>query len=115
MNQLEEVYKSLEANKKKRREIAKMYKDELVNNQRHQEISEQLKELREEKKSIENQIKSGTKDFQELDDLRLEIQSETELLSDLALNMYMKNQTVEITDEHDNKWLPVFKVTFKKE
>lgn len=115
MNKLEEVYKSLEENKKKRREIAKMYKDELVNNQRHEEINEQLKELREEKKSIENQIKAGSKDFQELDDLALEIRSETELLSDLALNMYMKNQTVEITDEYDNKLLPIFKVTFKKE
>ncbi|MBU0646634.1 hypothetical protein KJ611_04165 [Patescibacteria group bacterium] len=115
MTKLEEVYKSLEENKKKRREIAKMYKDELINNQRHQEIVDQIKDLREEKQSIENQIKNGSKEFQELDDLRLEIQSEQELLSDLALNMYVKNEEVEIVDEYDNKWHPVFKVTFKKE
>lgn len=115
MTKLEEVYQSLEANKKKRREIAKMYRDELVNNQRHEEIMEQLKDLREEKKTIENQIKNGAREFQEMDELRLEIQSESELLSDLALNMYIKDQTVEITDEYDNKWVPSFKVTFKKE
>ncbi len=115
MIKLEEVYQSLEANKKKRRDIAKMYKDELVNNDRHEEIQEQLRDLREEKKSIENEIKSSSKDFQELDDLRIEIQSESELLSDLALNMYVKNEEVEITDEYDNKWHPVFKVTFKKD
>ena len=54
MPKLEEVYKRLEENKKKRREINKMYKDDLNNNPRYQELVDEIKTLREEKKSIEN-------------------------------------------------------------
>ena len=33
---------------------------------------------------------------------------------DQALNMYVKNETVEIIDEYEQTWHPVFKVSFKK-
>ena len=115
MPKLEEVYKRLEKNKKKRRDINKAYRDELAGNQHYQELTEQLKTLREQKKSIETDVKSTISDYQELDDLRLEIQTDKEVLSDIALNMYVKQEPVEIIDEYDNKWYPVFSVAFKKE
>ena len=37
------------------------------------------------------------------------------MLSDMALNMYTKGQTVEIVDEHNTRWLPKFSVSFKKD
>ncbi|PJA46212.1 hypothetical protein CO174_00610 [Candidatus Uhrbacteria bacterium CG_4_9_14_3_um_filter_50_9] len=114
MSKLEEVYARLEENKKRRKEINKMLKDELTHQSRHQEIIEEMRALREEKKGIEQDVKAGVPDFLELEDIKSEIQTDQELLADVALNMYMKEETVEIVDEYDQTWYPVFKVSFKK-
>lgn len=114
MPKLEEIYKRLEINKKRRRELNKMLKDELAHHPEHQEIVDEMKTLRERKKGIEQDIRANTPDIQELDDIKIEIQTDQELLADLALNMYANNETVEITDEYEQTWYPVFKVSFKK-
>lgn len=114
MSKLNEIYTRIQENKKKQKEIRKMLKDELAHNARYQEISEETKTLREEKKGIEQQVRSGNSDFEELEDLKIELETDQELIADVALNMYMKEETVEIVDEYDQTWHPVFKVQFKK-
>ena len=114
MPNLEEIYHRVEANKKRRKEINKMFRDELTHNARHKEIVEEMQTLREEKKGIEQQVRSAQPESQELEDIKMEIQTDQELLADMTLNMYVKNETVEIKDEYDQTWYPVFKVNFKK-
>jgi hypothetical protein len=114
MPNLEEVYKRLEKNKKRKREIGKMLADELSHSSRYKEIKEEMLTLREEKKAIEQTVQAGNPDFKEIEELKAEIQTDTEVLSDLALNMYMKDESVEIKDEYDQSWYPTFKVAFKK-
>ncbi len=114
MPNLEEVYKRLEKNKKRKKEIGKMLSDELAHSTRHKEIKEEMLALREEKKAIEQTVQAGNPDFKEVEELKADIQTDQEMLSDIALNMYMKDQTVEIVDEYDQKWFPSFKVAFKK-
>jgi len=93
-----------------------MFKDEMSQDQRYGEVVEEMTRLREEKKSIENEIKAGAvNESNELDELKLDIATDQELLADIALNMYVKEETVEIIDEFDQKWHPLFKVSFKKE
>jgi predicted nucleic acid-binding Zn-ribbon protein len=114
MSTLEDIYARLEKNKKRRKEINKMLKDELSHSTRYQEITEEMKTLREEKKGIEQEVRAGNSDIAELEELKAEIQTDQELLADQALNMYVKQETVEIKDEYDQTWYPVFKVNFKK-
>lgn len=114
MAKLEEIYKRLEVSKKKKREIGKMMKDELTHNARYQELVEEMKTLREEKKGIEQDVRASSSEFSQLDGLKLDIQTDQELLADIALNMYVKDENVEIIDEYDNAWYPVFNVKFKK-
>ena len=114
MSTLEDIYARLEKNKKRRKEINKMLKDELSHSTRYQEITEETKTLREEKKGIEQEVRAGNSDIAELEELKAEIQTDQELLADQALNMYVKQETVEIKDEYDQTWYPVFKVNFKK-
>ncbi|MBI5370274.1 hypothetical protein HZA85_03740 [Candidatus Uhrbacteria bacterium] len=114
MSQLDEVYKRIQESKKRQKEIRQMLKDELAHHTRYQEILEEAKTLREEKKAIEQSIRGQSPDFLELEELKLEIQTDEELLSDVALNMYMKEETVEIVDEFEQTWHPIFKVSFKK-
>jgi hypothetical protein len=115
MPQLEEVYARLNESKSRAREIKNMMRDELTHSERYKEIKDEIKTLREEAKSIENEVSGGMqKDMEELDGLKSEIQADTELLADIALNMYVNQQTVEIVDENDVKWAPQFKVNFKR-
>ncbi|MEK7545964.1 MAG: hypothetical protein AAB554_02700 [Patescibacteria group bacterium] len=116
MPSLQEVHARLRAKKREKSEIQKAFKDELVNNPRYQQVAEQLKTLKEERKSIENQAwAAASTDADKLDLLGLDIKSDKELLSDIALNMYTKGETVEVIDEYDTRWVPSFTVNFKKD
>jgi hypothetical protein len=115
MSKLEETYAALQIKKKQRAEIQKMFRDELTQSERYTEINEEMKKLREERKAIENEIKAGSQaDLDKLDELKVEIANDLEMLADIALNMYVKEETVEIIDEFDQAWYPEFKVAFKK-
>lgn len=114
MSQLNEVYQRIQANKKRQKELRQILKDELSHHARYQELLEEIKTLREEKKGIEQQVQAQSSDAEELEELKMEIQTDTELLADIALNMYVKDETVEIIDEYDQTWHPIFKVSFKK-
>ncbi|HJN62527.1 MAG TPA: hypothetical protein QGH92_02990 [Candidatus Parcubacteria bacterium] len=114
MKNLEDIYHRLEANKKKRKEINKMLKDELTHHQNYQEVVDEIAGLKEQKKSIEQDVRAGVPESRELEELKIDIATDQEILADVALDMYAKNQTVEITDEFDQIWYPVFKVSFKK-
>ena len=115
MPQLEEVYARLIENKRRAREIRTMVTDELEHSERYKEIKDEVKTLREEAKTIETEVRGTTqKEMEELDELKSEIQADGELLADIALNMFVNNQVVEIVDENDVKWAPQFKVNFKR-
>ncbi len=116
MSRLQETYNDMQVAKRELRDLNKMFKDELSNSAQYQELLEKTKTLREKKKSIENDVKSNAlKDAQRMDDLKLEIASLNELLSDLSLNMYIAKENVEIMDEANQRWVPTFKVAFKKD
>lgn len=116
MPSLEEVYGRLRDKKREKSEIQKSFKDELANHPRYQQVVDEFKRLKEEKKSIENQTwAAASADAQKLDLLTLDIASDREMLSDIALTMYADGKTVEIVDEQNVKWVPKFSVSFKKE
>lgn len=117
MLSLETLHERLKAKKREKKEIMKAFKDELAHNPRHAQIVEQLSILKEEKKSIESQVWAGaSKDAQKLDELTLDIKSDKELLSEVALNMYVKGETVEVIDQKTNeRYVPLFSVEMKKD
>ena len=97
MPNLEEVYSRLQKKKKERRELNTAYQDELKNHARYQEILAQMKALREEKKSIENELLAQAGTGQDLDLLKLDIKTDAELLSDLALTTYIENHNCRLS------------------
>ena len=48
------------------------------------------------------------------EDLKIDIASDIELLTDVALSSMMKGESVGISDKYENEYEPVFKVMFKK-
>lgn len=116
MSKLQEVYDRIKQFKEEQKVIRDAYKAELANNQEYQEIKDELDALKQQKKEIENQIKqSMSSDFIKLEDLKLDIDTDNEMMSDMAITKLMKGETVEINDEWGNKYIPVFKVKFEKE
>jgi uncharacterized protein YjiS (DUF1127 family) len=117
MQDLKEVFDRLQEKKKERKELTQMFKDELDHNGEYQKILEDMKVLKEKKKSIEDQAKANAiSDARQLDTLKEEIQGSTELLTDIALTKFINKEPVEIVDaEKDIRMVPVFSVRFKKE
>ncbi|MBU4315351.1 hypothetical protein KJ673_03015 [Patescibacteria group bacterium] len=115
MQSIEQVYKRLQKSKAKKRDLQKILTDELKSDQRYKDLQEKMQVLRDEKKSIENDIRSQASDFAELEELKADIQTDQELLADIALNMYVENKSCEILDEHDQRWVPIFAVKFVKD
>lgn len=113
-NTLESVYKRLQEKKRKRRDLNKSFQDELSVHPRYQEIVEELKKLREEKKAIENEVRSPAA-ISELEALKGDIKGDMEMLSDIALNKFLAQENVEIVDEMNTRWVPAFSVRFKKD
>lgn len=115
MPTLHEIHNRLQEKKSQRREIKQSFQDMLRNNARYMEIVEEIQKLRAEKKGIENEILNKDIDADRLEELGNDIKTDVILLADVALNMYVSNQTVEIVDEQNARWVPVFAVRFKKD
>ncbi len=115
MAKLEEIFNKIQNSKKEQREIKAIYKDALTNSGEYKKITEEISELKEKKKSIEEGVKHDfSSEFTKLDSLKTDIESDKTILADIAINQLMKGETVEIIDDYDNKYEPVFSVRFKK-
>jgi len=115
MANLQEVWGRLQKTKQKQKEIRTSYKDALASSADYVKVVEDLKTLREKKKQIEIGIRRDfSSEFNQLETLRADAETDQELLSDIALNTFVKGETVKITDEFNNNYEPVFVVKFKK-
>ncbi len=115
MPNVQEVFNRIKETKRKAKEITRMYKDELETNMEYRDVLEKLEALKAKKKQIETQIKEDSAgEFAKLDAYKMHVKTDNELLSDLALNTLMSGETVEVKDENDDPYEPVFTVRFKK-
>ncbi len=115
MSKIQEIFIRIQETKKEQKKIRDMYKDALVNSQEYQEVTEELKNLKEKKKKIENSIKQDfVKEFEKMDTLKSDMENDYQLLSDLAINKVTKGEAIEVSDENKTKYEPIFSVKFKK-
>jgi len=114
MPSLADVYRRLQTAKKKQKDLRDMYKDALVHSKSYQEVKDELEKLLEKKRRIESAVKADFVNEQaEIDKLATSMNSDKQLLTDIALTQLMKGQEVEITED-DVSYEPIFKVNFKK-
>lgn len=115
MDKLQEAFNRIQEIKKEQKKIKAAYRDALSTSPSYKEITDQLKELKEKKKQIEEGIKIDfSSEFTKLDDMKIDLESENELISDIALTQMMKGETVKVTDQYENSYEPIFSVRFKK-
>ncbi|MFZ4648898.1 MAG: hypothetical protein ACOYMB_04725 [Patescibacteria group bacterium] len=112
---LKTIFVRLEEYKARRRELKNRYRDALSVHGEYQAMIDDLEVLKANKKKIEASIQSDFKEeFDQLEGLKLHIASDSQLLSDLAINQLVKGELVKIIDDHQTEYEPQFSVKFKK-
>jgi uncharacterized coiled-coil DUF342 family protein len=115
MQNAQEVFNKIREMKKEQKDLRDMYKDALAQADEYEELIEEITTLREKKKQIETRIQAELgRAWEKFDDLKREVETEKEMLNDIALTTLMKGETVEVKDEFDNAYEPTWKVNFKK-
>jgi uncharacterized protein (UPF0335 family) len=112
---LQDVFNDMQKTKKEQKSIKSIYREALIKSQQLKEITDKIMALKEEKKKIENVIKDEFKsELNKLEAFKTELESNKILMSDLAINEMIKGNLIEIVDEYQNKYEPIFNVRFKK-
>ena len=115
MNDIQSIFSRIEENKAKMKDLKTMIKDAMSNSLAYQEAVEEAKVAAEKRKSVKKGVEAGLTDvLMQLDDLKIDIESDQELLSDAAMTKLMKGESVGVTDKYDNDYEPNFTVKFKK-
>jgi hypothetical protein len=115
MANIQEVFDRIQKTKKEQKELKNMYRDALNNSGSYQRSQEELKKLKEEKKKYEDGIKQEfASEFDKLEILKNELMNDSQLLSDMVMTQVAKGQKVEIKDEYETQYEPIFSVKFKK-
>ena len=115
MKDIQEVFSQIKEISEEQKEIRRQYKDALSMASNYEEIIEKLDELKQEKKEIEEKIQSemGSR-WEKLKELKRKISELKQTQSDIAISSVMGGKTVEVKDEFNNVYEPVFNVSFKK-
>ncbi len=115
MPNLQDVFARIKQTSKEKRDIKRTYDDALRASKPYQDILDELKRLKDKKSSFESAIQADfQQELQKMESMKESLNTDRQLLTDMALTQMMKGETVEITDENDVKYEPVFKVSFKK-
>ena len=116
MPTINDVLQRIREQKKEKKKISEAYRDVLAQSKPYQDALEKLKEARTKKAKIEAEIRQEfAAEFEKVEKITQSLKADTQLLTDLALNKFMKGESIEVTDENDVKYEPVFKVAFKKQ
>lgn len=115
MSNLQEIFLRIRENKSEQKKLKEVYRDALSNSPSYKEVVDELNDLKVKKKQIESDIKAQfSSEFIRLEDMKIDLGSDLEMLSDIALTQLMKGETVKVKDEYDVEYDPMFTVKFKK-
>jgi len=115
MQNLNEVFKRIQDRKREQKQIRAIYKDALESNNQYLEVLEQLKSLNDKKKKIVAAVQIDFKEeLDKLEEIKLNIVSDNQLLLDISLHNLFAAQTVKIIDEYKVEYEPKFSVKFKR-
>lgn len=115
MQNIQDLFDTLQATKKEQKEVKKEYRDALINANGYEEINQELKKLKEKKKQVETitQNQMGER-YVLLENLKKKTEELDQSITDLAMSTLIEGKNIEIKDQYDNLYEPTYKITFKK-
>lgn len=115
MANVQEIFTKIKEKQKEQKIIKQIYRDVLANSLEYQNILEELESLKNKKKKLEETLRNDLKtEMDQLYSIKIDIESEKEILNQATLTKLLKGEPLEIIDEYNNKYEPVFSVRFKK-
>ncbi|MEA2065316.1 MAG: hypothetical protein U9O66_03440 [Patescibacteria group bacterium] len=115
MQKMQEVFSRIQTSKKKQKKIKAVFKEAFDSSSEYQKADEDCKNARDAKRQIKDKIESDFKsEFDKLDKIKMDIETDNILLSDMAVNCIAKGEPIEISDDYQNKYEPLISVKFKK-
>lgn len=114
MATIREVIDRLEANKQERKILKETIAQALEANGPWVKARDEVREEKARLKQIEMRVLTDyAGEVEQLEKLNLEIKNDNEVLSDMALTLFMKGENIEIENK-GKKWKPEIKVLFKQ-
>ena len=115
MTKLKYIFNQIKEKKDQMKDLKVVCKDVLTSSEEYKAIEEQMKALREKKKRVVQMANDQcAAEITKIEDLKIDIESDQEMLNDIAITKYAKGELIELTDKYDNTYEPVFSVKFKK-
>jgi len=110
------MYNDLKAAEKKKKGLMTSIKDAHKNYKEFDDIKDEMDKLKVRKKEIDSAVRNEySSEYNDLDDVKTDIKDTKMMLSDLMWNEIMKNNTVEVVDQYDQKYVPEVNVTLRKD
>ena len=112
---MQEVFDKIQEFKQARKVIGREYRDALAQTDGLEDVNEELKKLREKKKSLESAVQAemGTR-YEEFEKAKSEIAALEQMLTDIAMTSLMEGKSINLKDKFDSEYEPSYKITFKK-
>lgn len=115
MLQLQLVFSKTEDLKQKAKIIKHSIADALQDSRAYQEARKNLEAVKSDFKNLEEAIKADyRKELEELIEIKEDLRSEQQMMSDMAINNLVKGEALDIQDKKGNRLEPVFSVKFRK-
>ncbi|OGH67486.1 MAG: hypothetical protein A3J66_03575 [Candidatus Magasanikbacteria bacterium RIFCSPHIGHO2_02_FULL_47_14] len=115
MQDLQAVFLRIQENKRKLKDLRGTYKEALNGVEEYKRLQEELETMREKKKGIEQVTREQfSHECTQMEDLKIDIASDEELMSDIAMTELMSGKTIEVKDKDEQEYEPVINVKFKK-
>ncbi|HNW20099.1 MAG TPA: hypothetical protein PLX67_01835 [bacterium] len=116
MKTAQEIFNQLQKLKNERKTLNAVYRDALANSSEYQQLTEELKIIRDKRQMVIQAISSDLRsELDRLDDLKGEMANDKALLADAVINQLTAGQPVVVIDEYQEKYEPVISVSFRKE
>lgn len=112
----QEVFIKINELKKELREKRTELKEYFLTDSRYAQTEEELSRQKEKKLQLTEELKAAYPDLTgKIDQIKLDLESEKELFSDMILTQVMKGEKVELKDQYEQLCFPIFSVKMKAE
>jgi len=115
MKDIQEIFNELKELENEQKVTRKDYRNILLQSPEYEAITDKLEALRAEKKEIElsaqGELGSAWDKFEEN---KQKIKDLKQIITDVAMTDLMEGKTVEVRDQWDTLYEPVYAITFKK-
>lgn len=112
---IQEIFNQIKEKKEQLKDLRVVCKDLLAASEEYKDLEEQMKTLREKKKKVISMVNAQcANEITKIEDLKIDIESDEEMMNDMAMAKYTKGESIELKDKYDNTYEPVFSVKFKK-